>query len=52
MISRLLIGVVFLALAVTVGGFIVMAAWDVPVAQKHVEKQLETSPALDTMQTK
>lgn len=47
MISKLLVSLVFLALFLTVGGFVVLAVWDVPVAQKVVEKPVDSSPFLE-----
>ncbi len=47
MISKLLISLVFLTFVIAVGGFIVLAVWNVPVAQKAVEKPVDTSRFLE-----
>jgi hypothetical protein len=47
MISKLLISLAFLVLITAVGGFIVLAVWDVPVLQKTVEKPIDTSRFLE-----
>jgi hypothetical protein len=46
MLSRLLFSVVFLAFVVAIGGFAVLAVWDVPVEQTQVEKTLDNSAFL------
>jgi hypothetical protein len=43
MVSKLLFSLVALSLVVAIGGFAVLAAWDVPVQQMKVEKTLDTS---------
>jgi hypothetical protein len=43
MLSKLLFSLVALLLVAAVGGFAVLAAWDVPVQQTKVEKTLDTS---------
>ena len=43
MMTKLIISLVFLAMIVAAGGFAVLAAWDVPVAQTQVEKTLDNS---------
>ncbi len=43
MISKLLGSLVLLAFIAAIGGFAVLAAWDVPVQQTQVEKTLDTS---------
>jgi hypothetical protein len=47
MISKLLISLVFLVLVTAVGGFVLLAVWDVPVLQKTVEKPIDTSRFLE-----
>jgi len=46
MISRLLLSLVLLAFIGALGGFAVLAVWDVPVRQTHVEKALDNSKFL------
>lgn len=46
MISRLLLSFVLLAFVAALGGFAVLAVWDVPVQQTKAEKALETSAFL------
>lgn len=46
MISKLLISLVFLVFISTVGVFVALAVWDVPVAQKVVEKPVDTTKFL------
>jgi hypothetical protein len=46
MISKILFSLVALSLVVAIGGFAVLAAWDVPVQQTKVEKTLDTSAFL------
>jgi len=41
MLSRLLISLTLLTLVLAVSGFVVLAVWDVPVAQKVVEKPVD-----------
>lgn len=43
MISKLLLSLVLLAFVAALGGFAVLAAWDVPVQQMQVEKTLDNS---------
>ncbi len=40
MISRFFLLLAFIAFISTVGGFIVLAVWDVPIEQEVVEKPL------------
>ncbi len=47
MISKLLVALVFLAFVLGAGGFVVLAAWDVPVAEAPIEKTLENSKFLE-----
>lgn len=47
MLSKLFISFVFLAILITAGGFIALAVWDVPVAQKTVEKTLDNAQFLE-----
>lgn len=47
MLSKLLVSLVFLAFVLSVGGFVVLAAWDVPVVEAPVEKTLENSKFLE-----
>ena len=47
MISKLLVFLVFFAFILTVGGFVVLAVWDVPVTQRVVEKPLDVSGLLE-----
>ena len=46
MISRLLIALVLIAIIVSTAGFVVLAAWDVPVAEQPVEKTLDSASYL------
>ena len=41
MVAKMLIGLVFLVVFVAIGGFVVLAAWDMPVEQTTVEKTLD-----------
>jgi hypothetical protein len=41
MISKLLFSLVLLGLVAAIGGFAVLAVWDVPVQQMQVEKTLD-----------
>jgi len=47
MLPKLLISLVGLMIVIVLGGFIVLAVWDVPVAQKAVEKPVDTSRFLE-----
>jgi len=47
MISKLLISLVFVVFILAAGTFVMLAAWDVPVAQKVVEKPVDTSRFLE-----
>lgn len=47
MISKLIIGLVFVALFSLAGGFAVLAAWDVPVIQTPVEKAIDNNRFLE-----
>ena len=47
MISRLFLGLVFVALVSAAGAFVVLAAWDVPVKQTTVEKALDNTQFLE-----
>ncbi|MCK5556165.1 MAG: hypothetical protein KAI76_08005 [Alphaproteobacteria bacterium] len=47
MISKLLSSLVLLACIAVAIGFVVLAAWDVPVAQKMVEQPVDTSVFLE-----
>jgi hypothetical protein len=47
MIHKLLLSLVLLTFIIAVGGFAVLAIWDVPVAQKVVEKPVNTSKYLE-----
>lgn len=44
--SKLLLSLVALVVALVFGGFVVLAAWDVPVAQTPVEKTLDNEQFL------
>lgn len=44
--SRLITALVFLGVVFIAGGFVVLAVWDVPVAQTAVEKPLDNSKFL------
>ncbi len=46
MISKLLSSLVLLAFITSGVGFLVLAVWDVPVAQEVVEKPIDTSAFL------
>lgn len=46
MIQKLLISISLLAFIIAIGGFVVLAVWDVPVTKKEVEKQVDTSKFL------
>lgn len=43
MMSKLVMALVFVAFVAVAGGFVALAAWDVPVAQTPVEKTLDAS---------
>ncbi|MCK5518873.1 MAG: hypothetical protein KAI61_05610 [Alphaproteobacteria bacterium] len=43
MISKLLSSLILLACIASAAGFVVLAVWDVPVAQNMVEKQVDAS---------
>ncbi len=43
MISRLIMALMFVALVAVAGGFVALAAWDVPVSQTPVEKTLDAA---------
>lgn len=47
MISKLVAGLFLIAFIGAVGGFVVFAAWDVPVAQAPVEKTLDNGRFLE-----
>lgn len=47
MLSRLFLGLVFVALVTAAGAFVVLAAWDVPVKQTTVEKALDNTQFLE-----
>ena len=47
MLSRIVLALVFVALLSISGGFVVLAAWDVPVTQTPVEKALDNSNFLE-----
>lgn len=47
MISKLVMALVFVALFSIAVGFVVLAAWDVPVNQTPVEKALDNSSFLE-----
>jgi len=47
MLSRLVLVLVMVALISAAGGFVVLAAWDVPVTQTPVEKALDNSRFLE-----
>ena len=47
MLSKLVFSLVFIAFVLSVGGFVVLAAWDVPVTEMPVEKTLENSKFLE-----
>jgi hypothetical protein len=46
MVQKLLISLMLLAFVVTVGGFVVLAVWNVPVSEKKIEKTVDTSKYL------
>lgn len=46
MISKLLAYLALAAFVLALGGFVVLAVWDVPVAQASVEKTLDNKPFL------
>lgn len=46
MMSKLLLSVVLLVVALVFGGFVVLAAWDVPVSQTQTEKTLDNEQFL------
>jgi hypothetical protein len=46
MFSKLMTSLVFLALIFAVGGFALLAVWDLPVPQTTVEKTVDTEPFL------
>ena len=45
--SKLMTSVVFLAFIFALGGFAVLAVWDVPVPQTPVEKTIDSGPFLN-----
>jgi len=47
MLSRLVLALVLVALLFIAGGFVALAAWDVPVTQTPVEKTLDTAHFLE-----
>jgi len=47
MISKLVLGLVFVALFCLASGFAVLVAWDVPVNQTQVEKAIDNSRFLE-----
>ena len=47
MISKLILALVFVALFSLAGGFVALAAWDVPVTQTPVEKVIDNSRFLE-----
>lgn len=47
MISKVLISLAFFVLVTAVGGFVVLAVWDVPVLQETVEKPIDASRFLE-----
>lgn len=46
MISKLIVYLAFTAFILTVGGFVLLAVWDVPVKQKVVETPIDISGSL------
>lgn len=47
MLSRLIMALVFMGIIAVAGGFVALAAWDVPVSQTPVEKALDSAHYLD-----
>ncbi|MBI3440296.1 MAG: hypothetical protein HY052_00550 [Proteobacteria bacterium] len=47
MVSKVLVSLAFMTFVLAVGGFVVLAVWDVPVAQKEVEKAIDTAKFLE-----
>lgn len=47
MLPKLLVSLVGLMFVVALGGFVVLAVWDVPVEQKAVEKPVDTTGFLE-----
>lgn len=47
MMTKLILGLVFVALFSLAGGFAVLAVWDVPVDQMQVEKAIDNSRFLE-----
>ena len=41
--SKLIMALMFVALVAVAGGFVALAAWDVPVSQTPVEKTLDAA---------
>jgi len=46
MVQKLLISTMLLVAVIVVGGFAVLAIWDVPVAKKEIEKPIDASKYL------
>jgi len=46
MFSKLMTSLVFLALIFAVGGFALLAVWDLPVPQTTVERSVDAEPFL------
>lgn len=46
MISRMILSLVLITVIASIGGLVVLAAWDVPVQQTQVEKELDNSKFL------
>lgn len=44
---KLIVPLLFLALVLSIGGFAVLAAWDMPVVEAPVEKTLENTRFLE-----
>jgi len=47
MLSKFVFALMFLAFVFIAGGFVALAAWDVPVQQAPVEKTLDTAHFLE-----
>jgi len=45
--SKLIISLIFIIFISAVGAFVALAVWDVPVAQKVVEKPVDTARFLN-----
>jgi len=47
MLQKIIIALSLIIFAILAVGFVVLAVWDIPVAQKQIEKPVDTSPFLN-----